>query len=393
MRRHAVGRAGPGDAGRRLAIVVIVRLVLDPVATHYTRKALNRLRGPPRRLPAGPRDSVSARLRDPAHQDHRASGGRLEAPVVLRRACRRGLDWSELFHARLAAHARLDEPKLIATVAAEEGGAPKAKERAGRARALERCCPARVNRVEVRDGEILYRDLTAPRDPQLWVHGLELAGGEPRDARGAGGGPAGDGERRAPGWAQRRRHAVRLGRTRSQRSWTFAGKCERGGLEGRRAVRSRSSRRPKLQTPKGTIDVFAEFKARRGAYLGRRQAGAEEREGAPDRGQLRQQAEGLGRRQGAAAVLGSRSRAQRGRHGRPDQGSAGRSGHPARGRPCSASFATPSSKGSRPGFTHLPPPASEKKQGVLSQAKEALEKDKGPPKAQPPKADAEAGKK
>ena len=35
--------------------------------------------------------------------------------------------------------------------------------------------PARVNRIEVRDGEILYRDLTAPRDPQIWVHALELA--------------------------------------------------------------------------------------------------------------------------------------------------------------------------------------------------------------------------
>ena len=41
--------------------------------------------------------------------------------------------------------------------------------------ALERALPARVNRIEVRDGEILYRDLTAPRDPQIWVHALEIA--------------------------------------------------------------------------------------------------------------------------------------------------------------------------------------------------------------------------
>ena len=41
--------------------------------------------------------------------------------------------------------------------------------------ALERALPARVNRIEVRDGEILYRDLTAPRDPQIWVHDLEIA--------------------------------------------------------------------------------------------------------------------------------------------------------------------------------------------------------------------------
>jgi len=37
------------------------------------------------------------------------------------------------------------------------------------------------------------------------------------------------------------------------------------------------------------------------------------------------------------------------------------------------------------GFSYLPPPAAEKKQGVLKQAKDALDKDAGPPKAQPAK--------
>jgi hypothetical protein len=35
------------------------------------------------------------------------------------------------------------------------------------------------------------------------------------------------------------------------------------------------------------------------------------------------------------------------------------------------------------GFAHLPPPKAEKKQGVVEQAKDALDEDKGPPKAQP----------
>ena len=35
------------------------------------------------------------------------------------------------------------------------------------------------------------------------------------------------------------------------------------------------------------------------------------------------------------------------------------------------------------GFTHLPPPTAAKKEGVLAQAKGALDKDEGPPEAQP----------
>ena len=32
-----------------------------------------------------------------------------------------------------------------------------------------------MQRIEVRDGEVLYRDLTAPRHPQIWLHALELS--------------------------------------------------------------------------------------------------------------------------------------------------------------------------------------------------------------------------
>ena len=41
--------------------------------------------------------------------------------------------------------------------------------------ALRKVIPAHVERIEVRDGELRYRDLTAPRHPQIWLHGLELS--------------------------------------------------------------------------------------------------------------------------------------------------------------------------------------------------------------------------
>jgi hypothetical protein len=41
----------------------------------------------------------------------------------------------------------------------------------------------------------------------------------------------------------------------------------------------------------------------------------------------------------------------------------------------------------------LPPPAASEKESVLTQAKHALQKDKGPPRAQPPKTEPRRGKK
>jgi hypothetical protein len=45
------------------------------------------------------------------------------------------------------------------------------------------------------------------------------------------------------------------------------------------------------------------------------------------------------------------------------------------------------------GFAHLPPGVAPEKEGVLTQAKHALQKNQGPPKAQPPKTDPGSGKK
>src|SRR4029077_20808550 len=42
------------------------------------------------------------------------------------------------------------------------------------AAALGQLMPARVGRVEVRDGELLFRDLAAPRHRRIWLHRIEL---------------------------------------------------------------------------------------------------------------------------------------------------------------------------------------------------------------------------
>jgi hypothetical protein len=45
------------------------------------------------------------------------------------------------------------------------------------------------------------------------------------------------------------------------------------------------------------------------------------------------------------------------------------------------------------GFAHLPPPAASENEGVLTQTEHSLQKDKGPPKAPPPKTEPRSDKK
>ena len=132
--------------------------------------------------------------------------------------------------------------------------------------ALERALPARVNRIEVRDGEILYRDLTAPRDPQIWVHELEIAV-ENIATR----------EERAGGRPVTVSGSAKLGRSGDitlfvsanpfAKKLEFAGKCS---VEGWKAAELFDLIEPKtdLQTPEGTIDVFTEFKSAGGIITG-----------------------------------------------------------------------------------------------------------------------------
>jgi len=132
--------------------------------------------------------------------------------------------------------------------------------------ALERVMPARIARVEIRDGEVLYRDLTAPREPEIWLHGIELAvenlATRPKLAEGRPVTISGRAKLGRSGdvtlFASADPFASKL---------TFAGEF---GVRGWKVAELFDLIQPatKLQTPKGTLDLFAEFKAAAGAISG-----------------------------------------------------------------------------------------------------------------------------
>jgi len=284
----------------------------------------------------------------------------------------------DLVHGRLSAKVRLDDPKIIVTKRA-----PAAPGKGGitdiRA-ALDQVIPARVDRIEVRGGEFLFRDLTEPLHPELWLHRVELAaenlatrprlaGGRPATVSGSAKlGRSGDVTLFAS--ANLFAHAPEFAGNVAVRGWKLA---ELYDLE---------EPRTKLQTPEGTLDLFAEFKARGGAISGGVKPvlqnvkvrptsdhfGNKLKAWVADKS-LHLSSDRVPDRNAVATVVPIE-----GRLDQPD----------IQVWPTILGLVRNAFvEGISSGFAHLPPPATEKKEGVLTQANHALKKDAGPPKAQP----------
>jgi hypothetical protein len=382
VRRRHWARPALIGLGVLVAVVVLVRVLLDPIATRVTRKGLDDLKGF-----RGDFERVHVTLFGPGYTITRLKlteepvpdDGK-KAPIFYAERVHVGVAWRQLLHGRLVASARVVEPKISII---ERGEKPK-KEEPKRApdlsRQLGEVIPFELARLEIVRGELLYRDLTAPRHPEVWVHRLEAAAENlPTRAKLADGRPAtltASGEVGRSG-------ALTLFVTADP----FASPLEFGGrfeLRGLRVAELHDFIAPKtqLQAPKGTLDLFAEFQSKDGRIRGGvkpvlknvevRQAepgffakvkawfADEAVETASDR---------VPGRNAVAGVVPIE-----GRLVEPDVQL-----WPAVFGVVRNAFV----EGLSSGFAHLPPKKADEKQGVLTQAKEALEKDEGPPKAQP----------
>jgi len=358
-----------------VGVVVAVRLLLDPVATHFTRKALNDADGI-----RGDFHSVHVTVIPPGYEIIRLKlvehpRDDWEHPLFYAERVIARLDLRELLRRRVAASARLDEPKVVFISRKDTPlRIPDVR------RALTGLMPARINRVEVRDGEVVYQDLTAPRDPKIWVHEIELAvenlatrsklaGGRPLTASGR----------------------AKLGRSGDVTMFVSANplapKLEFAGqlaVKGWKVAELFDMIEPAtgVQTPEGTLDVFAEFTAANGRILGGVKPVAKNVKVRPteddfgnklkawlaDKG-LRLFSDRVPDRNAVVTVIPIK-----GRLDHPDMQL-----WPTVLGVIRNSFV----EGISSGFTHLPPQTADKPQGKIEQIKRALDKDQGPPDAQP----------
>ena len=360
-----------------ITLIVVIRIVLDPIASHYAHKELDSaeaMRGDFERLHISvlPPGYEITRLKIVEHPRDD-----WKHPLVYVEHMRAAVSLGELLHGRVSARVRLDEPKIVYTMRGEGGGGgPPPDIRA----TLEKLFPARVDRIEVRGGELLVRDHNAPRRPEIWVHGLELAA-ENLTTRShlAGGRPA------------TASASAKLGRSGEltffvsanpfARSPDFAGNL---ALRGWKVAELYDVIEPatKLQTPEGTLDLFAEFDAHKGEISGgvkpvlknvkveatSNDFGNKVKAWIADKG-LHLFSDRVPDRNAVVTVIPIK----------------GRLDHPdiQLWPTILGVIRNAFVEGITSGFGHVPPPEAGKKEGPLTQAKRALDKDEGPPKAQP----------
>ncbi len=177
-----------------VGLAVVIRVIVDPIATHYTRQGLKEAKGISVDF-----QRVHVTLLPPGYEIRRfkmRDGSRTREPLLYVPTARVSIDWRQLFHGRLNASLTLDRPKVTVVNRAsgqsapeDEGDAdesdakpatprakPKAKSSAGVSdieRSLQQLLPLRVDRVDVVDGEILLRDSTVETTPEIWVNRID----------------------------------------------------------------------------------------------------------------------------------------------------------------------------------------------------------------------------
>jgi hypothetical protein len=362
-----------------IGVVVVIRLILDPIAAHYTRKGLNASD-----TMRGDFDHVHVTVLPPGYEIHQLKiDERIDRgwkhPLFYAERLKTGLDLGALLHGRIAAHARIDEPKIIFTVREKAEKKPAAGP-PDLAPVLRKVLPARVDRIDFRDGELLFRNLVMDRQPEIWVHKIEVAVENLATRRKLSGGQ--------PVTISA---SAMLGRSGDvnlfvsanpfARPLAFAGQVEERGW---RVAELYDLVQPatKLQTPKGRFDVFVEFKSRDGRISGGVKPVLKNVEVKPTEGDLGNRlkawladktlnlfSDRVPGRNAVATVIPIE-----GKLDAPDVQL-----WPTILGVIRNSFV----EGMSASFRDVPPDKAEGKQGILDQAKHAVSKDAGPPKAQP----------
>jgi hypothetical protein len=171
-RRHPVLRGLGIAALILLGLLAAARIVLDPLVASRTRQALNskpNVRGTFSRVAVSV-VHLSYTIEN-LRVDKRLPGGEW-ASFITARTVEAGLYWTELVHGHLVGGILAQRPKIELHLGAEPKKQPsQLPENIGAL--LQQFTPFRLDRVEVRGGEVLVVNDNVPQRPRLWFHDME----------------------------------------------------------------------------------------------------------------------------------------------------------------------------------------------------------------------------
>jgi hypothetical protein len=264
MRRFLIVLAVVG--GVIVVAVAAALIALQPLARWETRRVLGSLQGM-----RGTYDSVHVTVRGLSYE---IRGLRVEKvgpngeghPFFRVDQARAGVYFRELLHGHLVAAVDLSRPHLTLVQSNEPAEKRTPQEAGGVAKHVQAMLPLRVDRLQVKEGEIAWVEAREPEKPVMRLHGVQatlenfatraaLARGEPTVL-------AGNGTLQSTGRVEFFATADPLAKT-----LTFAGQGSVRSLA-LEDVASLIESKTDLSPTKGSIDVFARFEARDGKLTG-----------------------------------------------------------------------------------------------------------------------------
>jgi Domain of Unknown Function (DUF748) len=361
-----------------VALLIVGRLVLDPLADRYLRRQLAKGKNM-----QGTFSSLHISIIPPAAEVWNFKliekpGGRWDEPLVYSQYTRASVLWRQLFHGHVVGQVRMENPKLVMLRQHEK----KAAKAPAAAEEAQEMFPLKLDLLEIVDGEVLLGIGKGKKAPQLWLHDLELVAnnmatkkalmeGEPSTLT-------------LTGYVQSR---GKLKATAEMdpfaKQLTFSTKGSLVGLKAR-DLYSFLAHQSDLKAESGEIDVFFEARAKDGVLRGGVKPILKNLE-------IRSDTKDLGDRIKAALADTAVELLSDDIPGRDAVATT----IPIRGKiddPKAQLLPTVLGVirnafvvGLGAGFSNLPPQVAEKKESSIKQAWDALTDDKGPPEAQPEK--------
>jgi hypothetical protein len=374
-----------GRTPRRLAVtlgivvvlLIIIRLVLDPIASRYVRDKLDSGKGF-----RGTFADLHVTVLPPAIEISKLKiiphpGGDWDDPIYYIENLRSSIYWREVLRGHLVADVEMKRPKLLLLSRREKSSGKKAQTIGEQ---LTDLSPLRVDRLDVHDGELLIARGTGDKAAELWVHDAELVA-ENMATRKA----LMEGE-----YSKLRGRAVvqRSGKLRlaiNMDPWakglTFSGKASLEDLD-LRELYAFTSNRTDLRATQGEIDIFADLRGRDGVLSGGVKPVLKNVE-------VESASKNLGDKLKAALADAAIELASNEEAGQekvatviPIKGKVG-DPHAQLVPTILGVMRNAFVEGVASGFSNLPPKTAEQKEGVVKQTWKALKKGEGPPAAQP----------
>jgi hypothetical protein len=372
------GRRALTVVGIVVGVGLLIRVFLDPVATWVIRRQLKDAPGMQGVIAGAHVSLLPPGLSIDRLKLIEVPGGSWEEPLFYAEQLEGVLLWRALLRGELVMNARIENPKVVLYQAAKA----KAGKTPDLTTALEAQAPFKVARVEVVNGELTFASGKGKDIPTLWLHDFEIV---------------------AQNLASRKelsegRPATLMARGRLQRTATvdvfvtldpwkkglnFSGRASMRGLGGS-DINALLAAKGDMVLKEGTVDVFSEFDVRQSVISGGVKPVLNNIE-------VRSADDGVWSRLKAWAVDGSLDILSDDVPGRDAVATV----VPLKGRvDALQTQLTPTLigvirnafvVGLQSGFAHLPPPQSDKKESIVKQLKDGLDRKQGPPEAQPGK--------